>query len=64
VPGSTSVTFRDVFALPAARAELAAQQLRRVDLHHDPGVEVESRVEVQISGVLRAKQYGQLPFRL
>ncbi len=40
---------RDVVAEPAPGAELAAQQVRRVHLDHDLGVEAEAGVEVQIA---------------
>ena len=39
---------RDVLTPPAARRELGAQLLHRVDLHDDHAVEVRRRVEVQV----------------
>jgi hypothetical protein len=40
---------RDVCAVPAVGGEVAAQQLRCVDLDDDLGVEAEAGVEVQIA---------------
>ena len=39
---------RDVLARPAGRGQLRPQQFRRVDLDHDPRVEVPPRVHVQV----------------
>src|SRR5690606_2433038 len=40
---------RYVVAVPAARGELPAQQLGRVDLHHDLAVDAVTGVEVQVA---------------